>query len=172
MPDPRTFVPAQQLAATNQAHHPNESPEYRVARNSLLAEEIELRRHLERVAAQRRALPLGGRIEKTLELITESGPILFSNLFGEKDTLLVYSMMYGPQRKSPCPMCSSSSASLAAGRFSCGSGADRANFSWWPRTRVLRNTNVTSASTRTVTLAQEALCSVDRPVTCTSSHKI
>jgi len=36
-------------------------PEYRAARNVLLAEEIELRRHIERVAAQRRALPIGGR---------------------------------------------------------------------------------------------------------------
>jgi predicted dithiol-disulfide oxidoreductase (DUF899 family) len=30
-----------------------------------------------------------------------------SSLFGDKDTLMVYSMMYGPQRKSPCPMCTS-----------------------------------------------------------------
>jgi hypothetical protein len=28
-------------------------------------------------------------------------------LFGDKDTLMVYSMMYGPQRKAPCPMCTS-----------------------------------------------------------------
>jgi predicted dithiol-disulfide oxidoreductase (DUF899 family) len=35
----------------------NESPEYRLARQALLAEEIELRRHIERVAEQRRALP-------------------------------------------------------------------------------------------------------------------
>ena len=48
----------------------------------------------------------------------------------------------------------------------------RATLSWWPRSRALRNTNVTSASTRTMTLAQEALCSVDRPVTCNSSHRI
>jgi len=41
---------------------PNESPEYRAARTALLAEEIELRRHIERVAAQRRALPPGGPV--------------------------------------------------------------------------------------------------------------
>jgi predicted dithiol-disulfide oxidoreductase (DUF899 family) len=104
---PEALVPAQQLAATNRAHYPNESAEYRVARNSLLAEEIELRRHIERVAAQRRALPPGGQLAKDIEFISESGQTSFSRLFGEKDALMVYSMMYGPQRKAPCPMCTS-----------------------------------------------------------------
>jgi Bacterial protein of unknown function (DUF899) len=40
-------------------HFPGESVEYRGARNALLAEEMELRRQIERVAAQRRALPAG-----------------------------------------------------------------------------------------------------------------
>jgi Bacterial protein of unknown function (DUF899) len=39
---------------------PGESMEYRAARNALLVEEIELRRQIERVANQRRALPTGG----------------------------------------------------------------------------------------------------------------
>ena len=30
-----------------------------------------------------------------------------STLFGDKDTLMIYSMMYGPQRQAPCPMCTS-----------------------------------------------------------------
>jgi len=107
MPNTPTLTPAQQLAATNKAHFPNESAEYRQARNALLAEEIELRRHLERVAAQRRALPQGGEILQDFDLVSEAGPIRFSNLFGDKDTLLVYSMMYGPQRKAPCPSCTS-----------------------------------------------------------------
>ncbi|MGC2163309.1 MAG: DUF899 family protein [Silvibacterium sp.] len=102
-----TLVPAQQLAATNQAHYPNESAEYRAARNALLSEEIELRRHVERLARQRRALPPGGQIAKDFEFISETGPTRFSNLFGDKDTLMVYSMMYGPQRKAPCPSCTS-----------------------------------------------------------------
>jgi predicted dithiol-disulfide oxidoreductase (DUF899 family) len=105
--NPEALVPAQQLAATNRAHYPNESAEYRVARNSLLAEEIELRRHIERVAAQRRTLPPGGQLLKDFEFISESGQTSFSRLFGEKDALMVYSMMYGPQRKAPCPMCTS-----------------------------------------------------------------
>ncbi len=107
MSDSQTLVPAQQLAATNQAHYPNESAQYRVARDKLLAEEIELRRHIERVAAQRRALPPGGQVATDFELISETGPVAFSDLFAGKDTLMVYSMMYGPQRKAPCPVCTS-----------------------------------------------------------------
>ena len=49
------LIPASELAAKNKAHFPNESPEHRQARNTLLAEEIELRRHIEHVAALRRA---------------------------------------------------------------------------------------------------------------------
>jgi predicted dithiol-disulfide oxidoreductase (DUF899 family) len=107
MANPPVLVPAQQLADKNKAHVPNESSEYRSARNALLAEEIELRRHLERVASQRRALPLGGEIPQDFEFVSEAGPIRFSSLFGGKDTLMVYSMMYGPQRNSPCPVCTS-----------------------------------------------------------------
>jgi len=107
MPNSMTIHSAEQLAATNQAHYPNESTEYRKARNALLAEEIELRRHLERVAEQRRALPPGGGIAKDYEFVSESGSIRLSTLFGGRDTLMIYSMMYGPQRKTPCPSCTS-----------------------------------------------------------------
>jgi len=107
MPKPQTLVSPDQLAATNTAHFPNESSDYRTARNALLAEEIELRRHIERVAARRRALPEGGEIPKVYELISESGPTKLSDLFGDKDTLMIYSMMFGPQRKAPCPSCTS-----------------------------------------------------------------
>ncbi len=107
MDDLQTLVPAQNLAARNNAHHPHESSAYRTARNELLAEEIELRRHVERVASLRRALPFGGDIPLDFQFTSETGPLRFSGLFGEKDTLLVYSMMYGPGRKAPCPMCTS-----------------------------------------------------------------
>jgi predicted dithiol-disulfide oxidoreductase (DUF899 family) len=101
------LIPASQLAGKNKAHFPNESSAYRSARNALLVEEIELRRQMERVAGQRRALPPGGQIPQDFELFSEAGPIRFSTLFGDKDTLMVYSMMYGPRRKSPCPNCTS-----------------------------------------------------------------
>ncbi len=57
-----SLAPASDLAAKNTTQHPNESPEYRAARNALLAEEIELRRHAERVAEMRRSLPSGGGV--------------------------------------------------------------------------------------------------------------
>src|SRR6202050_4835353 len=104
---PVTQKPARELVATNTARFPNESAQYRTARNELLAEEIELRRHIERGAAQRRALPPGGEVPQDFELVSETGPIRFSSLFDDKDALIVYSMMYGPERKTPCPMCTS-----------------------------------------------------------------
>ena len=107
MTDVQSLTPASQLVATNTAHFPNESAEYRVARNALLAEEIELRRHIERAAAQRRRLPAGGTIPQDFEFVAEAGPIRFSRLFDGKDTLMIYSMMYGPERKAPCPNCTS-----------------------------------------------------------------
>ena len=103
----RTLVPALDLAAANTAAFPNESEVYRRARNALLAEEIELRRHTERVAEMRRALPPGGEVGKAYEFVGEDGPVTLEGLFGDKETLVVYSYMYGPERKAPCPMCTS-----------------------------------------------------------------
>ena len=103
----RQLKPATELAKKNGVRFPNESGEYRLARDALLAEEIELRRHTERVAAQRRALPSGGKVPKNYAFVGENGPVNFSDLFGDKQTLAVYSYMYGPKRTQPCPMCSS-----------------------------------------------------------------
>ena len=107
MPVNPTLSPARALVATNTAHFPNESAEYRATRNELLVEEIELRRHIERVAAQRRALPRGGEVPHDFEFVSETGPIHLSSLSGDKDALMVYSMMYGAERTAPCPMCTS-----------------------------------------------------------------
>jgi predicted dithiol-disulfide oxidoreductase (DUF899 family) len=94
------------MARDNPIRFPNESADYRAARNALLAEEIELRRHLERVAAQRRALPPGGPVTGDYHFIGEDDvPTDFAGLFGDKDTLVLYSYMFGPQRQRPCPMC-------------------------------------------------------------------
>jgi predicted dithiol-disulfide oxidoreductase (DUF899 family) len=101
------LVPAKELAAKNGVRFPNESKEYRAARDALLAEEIELRRHIERVAEQRRALPPGGEVTKAYRFVGENGPASFADLFGGKQTLVVYSYMFGPQRTRPCPMCTS-----------------------------------------------------------------
>ena len=63
-----------ELARGNRMRIPNESAEYRAARTALLAEEIELRRHIERVAAQRRALPPGGEVRGDYRFMGEDGP--------------------------------------------------------------------------------------------------
>lgn len=103
----QTLVPAETLAQANRAHIPNESAEYRRARNALLAEEIELRRHLERVAQMRRELPPGGVVTKDYRFEGEAGPVSLADLFGDKDTLIVYNFMFGPARKALCPSCTS-----------------------------------------------------------------
>ena len=100
-----TLVPAIELARANRVRIPHESAAYRAARTALLAEEIELRRHIERVAAQRRALPPGGEVSGDYRFIGESGPAGLEDLFGGKQTLAIYSFMFGPQRARPCPMC-------------------------------------------------------------------
>jgi hypothetical protein len=70
-----------------------------------LAEEIELRRHIERVAAQRRALPPGGEVTGDYRFQGEDGSTDFAGLLGDKQALAVYSYMFGPQRERPCNMC-------------------------------------------------------------------
>jgi predicted dithiol-disulfide oxidoreductase (DUF899 family) len=102
------LTPAAELAATNPIRHPNESDEYRRARQELLVEEIELRRHIERVAELRRNLPPGGAVQRDYHFVAEDGrQVSLADLFGEHDTLVVYSYMFGPQRAAPCPMCTS-----------------------------------------------------------------
>jgi predicted dithiol-disulfide oxidoreductase (DUF899 family) len=56
-----TLTPAAELARDNPVRIPNESAEYRAARTALLAEEIELRRHIERVAASAVPCPPAAR---------------------------------------------------------------------------------------------------------------
>jgi predicted dithiol-disulfide oxidoreductase (DUF899 family) len=102
------LIPAADLAARNKIRHPNESEEYRRSRQQLLVEEIELRRKQEQVAALRRDLPLGGEVPRDYRFADESGSeVTLEDLFGDHDTLVVYSYMFGPQRENPCPMCTS-----------------------------------------------------------------
>jgi len=101
------LVPAVELAQRSQSRFPGESAEYRKARTALLAEEIELRRHIERVAEMRRALPLGREVTQDYRFQGESGPVRFEDLFLGHSTLVTYNYMFGPQRERPCPMCTS-----------------------------------------------------------------
>ncbi len=94
---------------------PGESPEYRVARDRLLQQEIELRRAIEAVAAARRALPPGGVVPQDY-VFQQAGPIgtptevRFSELFVPgKDTLVIYNFMFprALDDEQPCPHCTS-----------------------------------------------------------------
>jgi len=103
----QSLKPVGELVKANGVRFPNESREYRAARDALLAEEIELRRQIERVAERRRKLPPGGEVKASYSFTGEQGPLSFAGLFGNKDTLVVYTYMFGPQREQPCPMCTS-----------------------------------------------------------------
>ena len=59
-----SMTDATQLASKAKTPFPGASAEYEAAREALLAEEIEFRRHQTRLAEQRRALPPGPVIEK------------------------------------------------------------------------------------------------------------
>ena len=101
-----SLISAQEMAAKRRPPFPGESAAYAKARQALLAEEIELRRHLSRVAEQRRALPPGPVIEQDYRFIDANGAeVGLLDLFGAHDTLVTYFWMYGPQRERPCPMC-------------------------------------------------------------------
>src|SRR5215475_15284279 len=78
---------------------PNESQEYRLARDALLQQEVELRQQMESVAAQLRALPPGGEVPEDylFDRIDEDGAaatVRMSELFGDKDTLMIYHYMF------------------------------------------------------------------------------
>ena len=104
-------------AALHSVGFPGESDAYREARNELLESEIKLRRQIEEIAALRRKLPLGRAIPEDYvfdEGATDPQDALtawktrFSELFRPgKDSLVVYSLMYGPEMKSACTSCTS-----------------------------------------------------------------
>ena len=107
----------------------NETPEYRLARDRLLDDEIALRRQMEAVAAKRRALPPGPPVREdyVFERTGANGTperVRLSELFRPgTDTLLVYAYMFPryktdaraaathgelatlPKIEQPCPSC-------------------------------------------------------------------
>jgi predicted dithiol-disulfide oxidoreductase (DUF899 family) len=108
---------------------PGESLEYRAARDRLLEQEVELRRHMEVVAAARRALPPGGVVPQDYVFegrgaAGEPAPVKLSELFGQvKRSVVIYNMMFPrdpedrrpgaatgktarlPLHEAPCPSC-------------------------------------------------------------------
>ena len=94
---------------------PGESPEYRLARDRLLQQEVELRRATEAVAAARRELPPGGVVPQdyVFQEVGKSGTptkVKLSELFVPgKDTLVIYNFMFprALDDEQPCPHCTS-----------------------------------------------------------------
>jgi predicted dithiol-disulfide oxidoreductase (DUF899 family) len=112
LPPQAALKPARDMAEALPIRWNGESADYRAARTDLLAEEIELRRQIQRVAEQRRALP-PGPVAKDYRFLDEQGNnIGLVDLFGRHDTLFTYFWMFGPQRERPCPMCTSFVGSL------------------------------------------------------------
>ena len=90
------------------APFPNETADYRAARDALLEAEIALRAQIEAVAALRRALPPGGAVPEDYGFTGSDGAaVRLSELFGDKSTLLLYSYMFAPGDARPCPACTS-----------------------------------------------------------------
>ncbi len=84
---------------------PGETSRYRESRNRLLEAERDLRRQVEKVAAMRRKLPPGGRIPEDY-LFDDGAEVKLSELFRNGlNTLVLYSFMFSPAMKEPCPMC-------------------------------------------------------------------
>ncbi|MBW2724039.1 MAG: DUF899 family protein [Deltaproteobacteria bacterium] len=96
-----------------QRPYPNETSEYRQARDQLLDAEEALRAQVEQVAALRHELPLGGGVREdyVFEEMDDGGnvqQVRLSELFDEgRESLLVYGFMFGPKMEKACPMCTS-----------------------------------------------------------------
>jgi predicted dithiol-disulfide oxidoreductase (DUF899 family) len=92
--------------------YPNESQQYRDARDALLRDEQELVDKVKSVAAKRRQLPPGGQLKEDYVLQWANAgrigqTVKFSELFAGKCSLLVYSFMFGPSWDKPCMSCTS-----------------------------------------------------------------
>lgn len=100
----------------SELRYPNENRAYRDAREALRKEEQELLDKVKAVAAKRRTLPPGGELKEDYVFQWAGGGeagrklgerVKFSELFDGKDTLILYSWMFGPSWDKPCPSCTS-----------------------------------------------------------------
>lgn len=96
----------------SELRYPNETPEYRAARDALLEDEKRLVAGVKALAAKRRSLPPGGEVPRNYTFVGANDgnlgkPIKLSELFGDQQTLLLYGYMFGPDWDHPCPSCTS-----------------------------------------------------------------
>ena len=127
---------------------PGESKAYRSARDTLLRAEMELRSHVEQVAAMRRKLPLGGAVpqdyafEEAAADPADTGSVRrvkLSELFRPgKDTLVIYSFMYGPNMEKACPMCTCMLDSLDSLDGTAAHAAQRINLAVVAKSPIAR----------------------------------
>src|SRR5262249_44872204 len=141
---------------------PNESPDYRAARDRLLDREIELRRAMEAVAAARRQLPPGGplKLDYVFQGVAPDGTptdARLSELFeAEKNSLVIYSFMFprdpadqtpGPREgetsrlplvEGPCPSCTALLDQLDGAAWHASQHINLAVVAKAPLPRVLR----------------------------------
>lgn len=92
--------------------YPNETEAYREQRDALALEEADLIRRVKAVAEKRRQLPLGGALKEDYEFHWAmpdklNQAVRLSELFGDKNSLILYSFMFGPSWDKPCPSCTS-----------------------------------------------------------------
>ena len=129
--------------ASAASRFPNETPGYRYARNRLLKAEIALRKQVEAVAALRRKLSAGGAVPQDyvfegVDPLMGVRSVRLSELFASgKDTLILYSFMYGPAMAQPCPSCTSIIDSLDGAAIHVGQRVNLAVVAKSPLPRIL-----------------------------------
>lgn len=141
----------------SETRYPNESPEYRKARDQLLEEEKALVDKVRQVAELRRQLPPGGGLKEDYRFQWANDgkvgqEVNLSELFGTKTTLLLYNFMYGPNWDNPCLSCTSlmdgfdrSAYQVTRDAAFCGiAKAPAAKINDWARTRGWTQINLVS----------------------------
>ncbi len=88
------------------SHEVTTSEAWQAARAELLAQEKELTRRGDELAARRRQLPWMA-IDKDYRFETDAGSRTLRELFEGRSQLMVYHFMFGPTYTAGCPVCSS-----------------------------------------------------------------
>ena len=93
----------------SELRYPNETKEYRDARDALLEEERALVEQVKALAEKRRQLPTGGKLKEDYVFKRANDgkvgeEVRLSELFGDKSTLILYNFMFGPGWDNPCPL--------------------------------------------------------------------
>jgi len=143
----------------SEAKYPNESDEYRQARDELLEEEKLLVGKVKAVAEQRRQLSLGGQLKEDYAFQWANDgkvgdTVKLSELFGDKQTLILYNFMYSDGWDNPCLSCTSlmdgfdrTAYQVVADAAFCGiAKASAEKINEWAKTRGWTQINLVSGA--------------------------